>query len=330
MRAVHVRRPGGFDALELVELPAPAPAAGEVVVRVAAASVNWGDTQKRQAIYPDAVSYPAVLGMEVSGVVDRLGKGVPTRWLGQRVAGLCGPRLLGGYAEEVSIPVEYLLPLPKTMAWSDAAAFALASLTAYHLLRSAADTRRGDVVLVHAAGGSVGLALIQIARILGARVLGTVGSAAKGEVPLRLGAERIVDRSREDFVDAAMEATGGRGVDLVIDSLGGEILPRSFDALRTYGRVINIGEASGEPDFAVRKKLYERSTSLAGFEVLHARPGSARWRRGVRFVLASVAAGRLSIPVGMVRPLEGVAELHRALESRGTTGKAVALVADLP
>lgn len=329
MRAVLVRRPGGVDVLELVDASSPMPAAGEVIVRVAAAAVNWGDTQKRQGIYPDAVAYPAVLGMEVAGVVERLGEGVPARWRGRRVAALCGPRLLGGYAEEVAVPVDYLLPLPAGTAWPDGAALALASLTAYHLLRSATDTRSGHVVLVHAAGGSVGLAVIQIARILGARVIGTVGSAAKAAIPAQYGADVVVDRSRDDFVDAALAATGGRGVDLVIDSLGGEVLPRSFDALRTYGRVVNIGEASGEPDFPVRKKLYERSTSMAGFEVLHADPGSPRWARGVRFVLGNVAAGRLAIPVGLVRPLERIADLHAALEDRATTGKAVAVVADL-
>lgn len=135
------------------------------------------------------------------------------------------------------------------------------------------------------------------------------------------GAEVVIDRSREDFVEVALEATGGRGVDLVIDSLGGEILPRSFDALRIYGHLINIGEAAGEPNFPIRKKLYERSTSMAGFEVLHAEPGSTRWRRGVRFVERLMGAGLLRIPIAAVLSLDEAAAAHALLEGRGTAGK---------
>lgn len=323
MKAIVVEGPGGLEALQATEVPEPVPERGEVLVRTAAATVNWGDVQKRQGIYPDPVDYPAILGMEVAGVVAAAGADVPLSWVGRRVAALCGPRLRGGYAEAVAVPLEYVLPLPDGMPLREAVAFPLASLTAYHLLRSASSVGAGDVVLVHAIGGSVGLALTQIGALLGAVVIGSVGSAAKADVARAFGAALVIDRSREDFADAALRFTNGRGVDLVIDSLGGTVLPHSFDALRTYGRVINIGEASGEPEFNVRKKLYERSTSLAGFEVLHAEPGSERWTAGVRYVLDLVAAGRLRIPVGLVRPLDRVAELHAALAGRTTTGKLV-------
>ena len=118
-----------------------------------------------------------------------------------------------------------------------------------------------------------------------------------------------------------MAFTRGRGVDLVIDSLAGEILPRSFDALRPYGRLINIGEAAGEPGFSVRKKLYERSTSLAGFELLHAVPGSRLWKRGVRDVISLAAAGRLKMPIAGIYPLADCVQLHETFERRGTCGK---------
>ncbi len=323
MKAIVVERPGGLEELREADVPEPTAGPGHVLVRVAAATVNWGDVQKREGIYPDPVEYPAILGMEVAEIVTETGPGVPVSWAGRRVSALCGPRLLGGYAQVVAVPAEYLLPLTQELAWHDAVAFPLASLTAWHLLRSAFSVAAGEVILVHAISGSVGLALTQIGTLLGATVIGTVGDATKGDMARALGAALVIDRSREDFVDATMRFTGGRGVDLVINSLGASILPRSFDALRTYGRVINIGEAAGEPDFNVRKRLYERSTSLAGFEVLHAVPGSERWAAGVSFVLAHVADGRLRIPVGLVRPLDRVAELHAALIGRGTTGKLV-------
>jgi NADPH2:quinone reductase len=169
-----------------------------------------------------------------------------------------------------------------------------------------------------------------VARAIGARVIGTVGRPDKVTAARAAGASVVVDRSREDFVQVALEATGGRGVDLVIDSLGGDVLPRSFDALRTYGHLINIGEAAGEPNFPIRKKLYERSTSMAGFELLHAAPGSARWRYGVRFVEDALAHGRLRVPVAAEFPLEDARMAHALLEGRGTTGKVLLRVRGEP
>jgi len=321
MRAVVVERPGDRSVLTVVDRPPPEPAAGEVRIRVRYSAANWSDVQKRRGTYPDPVRYPVVLGAEVSGVVDAVGPDVPARLAGRPVAALCGPGLVGGHAEYVTVPVDYLVPIPAGHPLDAAAAFPMAALTAYHLLRTAHDLRRTEVVLVHAAAGSVGLAVIQIARLLGATVIGTVGSAAKRRLPLAMGARLVVDRGTDDFVEAAMEVTSGRGVDLVIDSLGGEILPRSFDALRHYGRLINIGEAAGEPDFPVRKKLYERSTSMAGYELLHATPGSPGWRGGLRAVTSWIASGQLTMPIGGTYPMERIADVHAAFEDRTGEGK---------
>lgn len=321
MRAAVVERPGDRSALRVLDVPSPDPAPGALRIRVAWAATNWGDVQKRQGVYPDPQTYPLILGAEVSGVVDAVGVGVSRRWLGRAVAALCGPMLRGGQAEWVSVPLEYVIPVPPGVALDVAAAFPLAMLTAFHLLHSAYPLRARETALVHAAAGSVGLAVTQTARLLGATVIGTVGSAAKAGIAYEHGAALVIDRSREDFVDYALRFTGGRGVDLVIDSLGGDVLPRSFDALRVYGHLINIGEASGDPEFPVRKKLYERSTSFAGFELLHAVPGSPRWRRGVRFVVRGLRRGDLRMPIGQVFALEEVARAHEVFESRSGTGK---------
>jgi len=321
MRAVVVERPGDRSALRVLDVPAPDPGPGELRIRVAWAAANWSDVQKRQGIYPDPQTYPLVLGAEVSGMVDAVGPGVSRRWLGRAVSALCGPVLGGGQAEWVNVPLEYAIPIPANIPLDVAAAFPLALLTAYHLLHSAYRLRPGETVLVHAASGSVGLAVIQVARLAGATVIGTVGRAAKADLAYDHGAALVIDRGREDFVDQALRFTAGRGVDLVIDSLGADVLPRSFDALRVYGHLINIGEAAGEPEFAVRKKLFERSTSFAGFELLHAVPGSPRWRRGVRFVKRGVARGELRMPIGHVFRLQEVARAHEVFESRSSTGK---------
>lgn len=329
MRGAVVQAPSPSDPARIEELPIPRPGQGEVLVRVAFAAVNWSDIQKRQGIYPDPVRYPIVLGAEIAGTVEAVGPEVDAAWSGKRVAALCGPRLVGGCAEYVSVPVPYLLPIPRRSPLTDAewAAIPLATMTAYHLLYTAHELHPGQVVLIHAAAGSVGLALVQLVALAGGVAIGTVGSGSKRELPKEKGAALVIDRSREDFVSVALSFTGGAGVDLAIDSLGAEILPRSFDALRQFGRLINIGEAAGEPDFAVRKKLYERSTSMAGFEVLHAEPGTDRWRRGVEVISAHVAGGDLSVPVDRILPLTAIATAHAALEGRATVGKVLLEVA---
>jgi NADPH:quinone reductase len=161
----------------------------------------------------------------------------------------------------------------------------------------------------------------QFAVAKGASVIGTVGSSGKGALPMAYGAARVIDRSREDFVEAANSFTRDKGVDYVIDSLGGDVLERSFDALRPFGRVVNIGEAAGYPDFDIRAKLYRRSTSLAGFEFLHAGPGSRRWKKAAREIIHGFAEGRFRLPLERVYPLAEVRLAHERLESRGVSGK---------
>lgn len=321
MRAIVVESPGGVEKLRVKVVPAPEPGPGEVLIGVAYASCNWSDIQKRQGVYPDPVAYPVILGGEVSGHVVATGRGVRGFEPGDRVAAIAGPRCIGGFADRVAVPADYVIRLPDEFPLDLGAAFPMVALTAYHLTRSAYRVRKGEFVLVHAIGGAVGLMLTQMLKGFGAKVIGTVGRPGKGDRARAYGADRIVDRSAEDFVEAAGAFTGGKGIDLVIDSLGADVLERSFDTLRTYGHIISIGEAAGYPDFPIRPKLYERSTSLSGFELLHARPGSARWRRGVKFVVDGFASDRLKLPIEGVFPLERCADLQRRLERRGVSGK---------
>jgi NADPH2:quinone reductase len=321
MRAVVVDEPGGLDKLRVADVAEPEAGAGEVLIDVAFAACNWSDIQKRQGVYPDPIKYPAILGMEVSGRIARVGPGVRGFRKGQPVAAIVGPRALGGFAERVAIPQEFLIALPDGFDMRKAAAFPVVGLTAYHLLYTAHKVKRGETILIHAIGGALGLALTQLAVAADAKVLGTASSRAKADSALAYGASRVVVRDEADFVEVALEETGGRGVDLVIDSLGADILERSFDALRRYGRLINIGEAAGYPNFPIREKLYERSTSMAGFELLHAIPGSRQWATGLRKVVGGIADGTLEIPVAAEFPLSAIREAQAHLEGRGVSGK---------
>ena len=319
MRAIIVKSPGDVTQLELTRIPEPEAGPGEVLVDVHYAGCNWMDTEKRRGVYPDkSLTYPMILGNEVSGAISRCGTDVKGLTEGQRVAAILPS---GGYAEKCVTYADLVIPLPDSIPDTLGAAFPIVSLTAYHLLNSAHSLKQGETLLIHAIGGGVGLMTTQLAVQMGARVIGTVSSDRKGEQALAYGAGRVVNRSKEDFVEAALDFTNGRGVDLVIDSLGGETGYRSLDALRHYGRLINIGEAEGWPVENLRDKLYERSTSFAGYETIHALQNPAAWRKGVEYITAAFAGGKLELPVTAVFPLEKCREMHEKMESRTVSGK---------
>ncbi|MHA6646164.1 quinone oxidoreductase family protein [Mesorhizobium sp. A623] len=323
MRAVCVNLPGGLENISIAEIEEPRAGPGQVLVQVVYAACNWGDIQKRQGTYPDPMTYPLFLGAEASGLVEAVGKGVSGLEPGQPVALISGIDMLRAFAEKLVVAAELVIPLPAAFDLRQAAVIPIAALTAFHLLHTAHKIRPGEAVLVHSVSGSVGLALAQLARDAGATVYGTVGTADKIAQAMSFGAEMVIARDSEDFVEHVLHKTGGKGVDLVIDSLGADILERSFDVLRPFGRLINIGEAAGEPDFPIRKTLYRRSTSMAGFELMHAAPGSRQWRRGVRHVMAALAEGRFDMPIAAEFELDDAARAQAFLESRRSTGKVV-------
>jgi NADPH:quinone reductase len=181
MRAVVVDEPGGLEKLRVAEVPEPEARAGEVLIEVTYAACNWSDIQKRQGVYPDPVHYPAVLGLEVSGRILERGPGVRALHVGQPVAAIAGPRALGGFAERIAVPREFVIPLPAGFDLRKAAAFPVVALTAYHLLHTAHRVRRGETILIHAIGGALGLVLTQLAVAAGARVVGTASSQAKAD-----------------------------------------------------------------------------------------------------------------------------------------------------
>ena len=319
MRAIVVKQPGDVSQLELTRIPEPVAGPGEVLIDVRYASCNWMDTEKRRGVYPDkSLTYPMILGNEVCGTIRKCGGGVKGLTEGQRVAAILPS---GGYAELCVAHPDLIIPLPEAIPDTLGAAFPIVSLTAYHLLNSAYSLKEGETLLIHAIGGGVGLMTTQMAAQMGARVIGTVSSDGKGEQALAFGAACVVNRSKEDFVKAALDFTDGRGVDLVIDSLGGETGYRSLDALRHYGRLVNIGEAEGWPVENLRDKLYERSTSFAGFETIHAMQDPAAWRKGVEYITAAFAEGKLDLPIAAVFPLEKCREMHEKMESRTVSGK---------
>ncbi len=218
MRVAVITSPGGQDNLVIEERPDPRPGAGEVLVAVAYAGCNWADTMLRKGTYPHPTTYPLVPGFEVSGRVAEVGPDVQGVKEGDRVAAYVEHG--GGYAERCVVGAESLTPLPDGLGLDAGAAFPIQGLTSWHMIHTIGGTKPGDTVLVHAIGGGVGLFCTQIAVHAGARVIGTVGTPGKERRALELGATRVVDRGEEDFGAVALEMTGGRGVDLVLELAG--------------------------------------------------------------------------------------------------------------
>lgn len=318
MRAVVVKAPGGIEALEIEDVPDPIPGDGEVLIEIAFAGCNWADTQIRSGIYPHPYDFPVTPGFEASGTVLGIGAGVDNVAVGDRVTSI---PYMGGYAQKCVVAAAMVTKLPDAVGLDVGAAFPIQALTAYHMLYTVYHLKKGDWVLVHAAGGGVGLLVIQMAVQAGARVIGTVGTRGKEVKALSYGAERVVNLQDEDFVEVVRQMTDGRGVDLVVDSLGAETLDRSFDAVRVLGHVINIGEAQGNPFNNIRDRILPTSAAFTRFSISHIMADPVLWQQGMDFVLAALAEGWLEIPIVQSIPLDNVRDMHRQIESRQTAGK---------
>ena len=318
MKAFQVSSPGGPNQLLLTELPDLEPRPSEVVIDVAFAGCNWGDTQIRAGKYSFPVTYPVVPGYEVAGVVAAVGAGVTQFKAGDRVAALVDR---GGYAQKCVASSRLTIALPDKLDFATAAAFPIQALTAYQMLFTVFGIGPGDVVLIHAIGGGVGLFCTQMAVQAGARVIGTVATPGKDKKPLGYGAEKVVFAPSEDFVQASLEITGGKGVDLAIDSLGGKTLDRSFDAVRVMGHIISIGEAEGAALNNIRERLMMRSQTFTRFSLGKLDPMAPYWRKGVGAVVQDVADGRLHVPIERSFPFAEAADMHRQFETRKVYGK---------
>jgi NADPH:quinone reductase len=304
----------------------PAPQAGQVLVRVHRAGLNFADLMMRRGIYPHPKGYPLVAGLELAGEVTACGAGVTGCAQGDRVAGFSEDA--GAFAEFCVVPEERLIRLPAAMSYDTGAAFYIQSLTAWHLLHTVSRTLPGDMLLIHAIGGGVGLQLTQLAKMAGAVVIGTVGTAGKEAQALAFGADRVINRADQDFVATVLEMTGGRGVDKVIDSTGATILDRSFDCIRRLGHVVSYGEAEGKPLPNLWERLVQRSLTFTRLHVGHLDYRADYWTQGVDAVLGAIMDGRLQVPIAGSYAMAEAEAMFAALDSRRTAGKLILRVTD--
>ncbi len=324
MHAITVPSPGGADSLVYGEIPDVSPGHGEVLIEVAAAGVNRADIHQRQGNYPAPAGASPLLGMEVSGTIDSLGPGVAGWSIGDRVCALLPG---GGYASLAVAAAGQLLPVPDSLDLVDAAGLPEAIATVWSNVFLTAALRAGETLLVHGASSGIGTIAIQLARVFGSLVAVTAGSTTKLAACEKLGAEILIDYRREDFAGRLSEATEGRGVDVILDSIGGGYLERNLRSLAPRGRLINIANLSGESGALDFGLLMRRWLSIHG-STLRARPAGEKDE-----ILASVRENVWPlVENGQVVPvidsrftLAEAARAHERLESSEHIGKLLLL-----
>jgi NADPH2:quinone reductase len=321
MKAVRVHKFGGPEVLTSDEVPAPEPKAGEARVKIEAIGLNFIDIYQRTGLYP--LPTPFTLGMEGAGVVDAVGEGVREVKQGDRVA---YAMILGSYAEYAIVPAGKLAPLPANIDAQSGAALMLQGMTAHYLTHSTYALKKGESALIHAAAGGVGLLLIQIAKQLGATVIGTVSTEAKVRLAKDAGADHVVLYTQTDFSDAVKNITDGRGVHVVYDSVGQSTFDKSLDCLRPRGYLVLFGQSSGPvPPFDAGRLAAKGSLFLTRPTLVHYTMDRTELLKRAGDLFSWTAAGKLKLRIEKTFPLAEVAQAHRELEGRKTTGKIVLL-----
>jgi NADPH:quinone reductase len=317
MKAIRVHQPGGVEALRLEEVPDPEPGPGEALVKLEAIGLNFMEVYQRTGQYP--ATRPLVLGTEASGTVAAVGSGVTAVKVGDRVAGVS---FKGSYAEKALSAADRLVVLPGSVDARMASAVMLQGMTAHYLATSTYPLTPGNLCLIHAAAGGVGLLLCQIAKVRGARIIGTVSTPEKAALARDAGADETVLYSHTSFVEETRRFSGGQGVHVVYDSVGKSTFEGSLDCLRPRGMLVLFGQSSGpvpafDPQLLNRKgSLYLTRPTLVNYvatrEELLARSGDLfRW----------MSEGSLQVRIDRTYPLADAAKAHTALEGRQTTGK---------
>jgi NADPH:quinone reductase len=321
MKAIQVKRTGGAEVMEYVDLPVPTPKANEAVIEIKAAGVNFVDVYYREGRYP--AQLPLILGQEGAGAVSAVGSEVKNIKVGDRVA---SAGIQGSYAEFASVQADKLVRIPDKLGFEEAAAAMLQGMTAHYLLHSTYPLKRGETALVHAAAGGMGLLLAQIAHQIGARVIGTVSTEEKAKLARQAGADHVILYTQSDFEVETKKITKNEGVHVVYDSVGKTTFEKSLNVLRPRGYMVLFGGSSGAvPPFDPLVLTQKGSLFLTRPSLGHYTATREEIEARANYVLEAITAGKLKLRIEHRYPLSQAQQAHRDLEGRKTTGKLVVL-----
>jgi NADPH2:quinone reductase len=325
MKAIIATGKGGPEVLTLGDVAAPQPGPGEVLIKVAAAGVNRPDIVQRQGFYPAPKGHSELLGLEVSGVVAALGPGAERLAVGEPVFALVNG---GGYAEYVAVAEVCCIKKPDALPFAEAAAIPETFFTVWHNVFERGALLPGETFLVHGGTGGIGVTAIQLAKAFGARVLTTAGSDTKCAVARQLGADVAINYKTEDFVAVIKTETGGRGVDVILDVVGGDYIEKNVRSLAEDGRLVNIAHQQGATATIDFMRVMLKRLTLTG-STLRVRSTEFKGRVAriiEERVLPKIVAGEIKVPIDGIYPLADAAEAHRRMETSAHVGKIVLTV----
>jgi len=321
MKAIQVKRTGGPEVLELADLAVPEAKGNEAVVKIAASGVNFIDVYYREGRYKAVL--PFVPGQEGAGQITSVGPDVKQLKVGDRVAYTA---IMGSYAEYATVPEDRLVKIPRGVNYQQAAAAMLQGMTAHYLSHDTYPLKKGETALVHAAAGGVGLLLVQMAKNIGARVIGTVSTEEKAKLAREAGADEIILYTQSDFEIETRKLTDGHGVDVVYDSVGKTTFEKGLNVLRPRGCMVLFGGSSGAvPPFDLIQLSQKGSLYVTRPTLAHYIATSEDLERRSSDVFGMIAAGKLKLRIEHSYPLKAAAQAHRDLEGRKTTGKLLLL-----
>ena len=318
MKAVRINEFGGLEVLQWEDVPEPTPRAGQVLIKVDSAGVNYADIMRRQGNYPGP-DLPATLGLEAAGTITDLGEGVSGLSVGQRVMAM-GPQ---GNAEFVAVNANYVFPYPETVDPIQAGGMPIVFLTAYHLLKTRGQVQPGETVLIQAGASGVGTVAIQLAKAWGARVITTASSPEKLDLTRSLGADETINYVAQDFEEEVRQLTNGNGVELVLECVGGPVLEKSVRCVASYGKLISFGNASGTPASLPGADIFGANRTVIGFSMGRSPIGRLNHQEAMDELFPMLAQGQVRLVVDRVLPMAEAAKAHQHLSNRGSQGKVI-------
>lgn len=318
MKAVRINEFGGLEVLKWEDVTEPTARPGYVVIKVEAAGVNYADLMRRGGGYPGP-DLPSSLGLEAAGTVVEVGENVEGITMGQRVMAM-GPQ---GQAEYVSVNANFVFPYPETLDPVQAGGMPIVFLTSYHLLKTRGQMQAGDTVLIQAGASGVGTVAIQMAKAWGAKVIATASTQEKLDLATSLGADAVINYTTQDFETEIQEQTGGKGVELILECVGGPVLEKSVRCVASYGRLISYGNASGATANLAAADIFAANRTVIGFSMGRSPVGSLDHKAAMAEIFPMISSGKTRLIVDQVLPMSQVADAHRHLAARGTRGKVI-------
>lgn len=321
MRAIQLKEYGGPEVLNLIDKEKPIPQGHEVLIEIKAIGVNYADTARREGQYVVKTPLPFIPGAEIAGVVAAVGEQVTKIKPGTRIVTLIES---GGYADFAIADERSVIPIPEQLDFHTAAALPLQGLSAYHILKTMARLEKGESVLVHAAAGGVGTIAVQLAKLFGAgKVIATASSEEKLALAREMGADVLINYTEPDWEKQVLEATGGKGVNIALEMVGGEVFNKTVKCLATFGRLVIFGAASGEQSRFYPSSLMARNQSVIGFFLPQIMRKPELLQPSLVELFSYLGQGKLKLTIGGVFPLVEAAKVHTLLQSRMTQGKLI-------